>query len=201
MFRHWCSIHGFLALLAIVLLATAVPLVAPGRTLAQSNQVYYDATGSWRYYNGQWYHYKSYAHGYNPGYYARPDRVLPHGVSPAHSGAYAYQPPNAPGYAKSWPGPSASQPKAEIVPALPVYIEIHVPADAEIWFDDAKTIQTGTVRLFVSPPLTPGYDYTYEVRAKWTEDGQEVIQSRRITVHAGEQATITFPEVAPPKGE
>jgi uncharacterized protein (TIGR03000 family) len=195
MIRQRCSIRGLLPLAAIALLATAVLLAASGTALAQADRVYSDATGYWRYYKGYWYHYKSYAHGYNPGYYARPDRVLPHGVSPGQYGAYSYLiRPTGPGYSYSWPGPTSSRPQIETVPtALPVYIEVRVPADAEIWFDGAKTVQAGTVRRFVSPPLTPGRDYSYEVRAKWREDERELTQSRRITFHAGEQVSITFP--------
>jgi uncharacterized protein (TIGR03000 family) len=172
----------------------AVLSAASGTALAQSGQGYTDGTGYWRYSNGYWYHYKTYVHGYNPGYYARPDRVLPHGVSPGHYGAYYSSRPTGPGYSYSWLGPVSSKPQPET--PLPAYIEVRVPADAEIWFDDAETVQTGTVRLFVSPPVTPGHDYSYEVRAKWKEDGREVIQSRRITFHAGEHVNIGFPDTS-----
>jgi uncharacterized protein (TIGR03000 family) len=195
MFRHTNSTGGILSLAVIALLAT-VALMAPyGTAPAQSDRVYLDATGYWRYYNGYWYHYKTYVHGYNPGYYARPDRVLPHGVSPGHYGAYAAPSrPTGPGYSYPWPVPTSARTQAEsAATALPVHIEVRVPADADIWFDDATTSQTGTVRQFVSPPLTPGRDYSYEVRAKWREDGREVTQSRRITFQAGEQVSIAFP--------
>jgi uncharacterized protein (TIGR03000 family) len=195
MIRQWYAIREAPALAAVVLLATAVPLVAPAPALAQSDQVYLDATGFWRYYNGRWYHYKSYTHGYNPGYYARPDRVLPHGVSPAHYGAYlSPSPPATPRYTYPSPVPTPPHLQAEAAPtALPVYFEVRVPADAEFWFDDARTTQTGTVRRFVSPPVPPGQDYAYVVRARWKEGGNEVTQSRRLTFHAGEQVSITFP--------
>src|SRR5215831_18925525 len=94
MIRQRYSIRRVLPLAVIVLLADAVLLAASGTALAQSDRAYTDATGYWRYYNGYWYHYKSYVHGYNPGYYARPDRVLPHGVSPDHYGAVSS--PNRP---------------------------------------------------------------------------------------------------------
>ena len=78
-----------------------------------------------------------------------------------------------------------------------VLISVSVPADAGIWFDGSKTVQTGTLRRFVSPPIVPGHDYAYEVTAKWKEDGREVTQSRRVLVHAGERVSIIFPQVAP----
>jgi uncharacterized protein (TIGR03000 family) len=44
----------------------------------------------------------------------------------------------------------------------------------------------------VSPPLTPGHEYFYEVKAKWTVDGKEVTRSRRLNVHAGDVTSISF---------
>jgi uncharacterized protein (TIGR03000 family) len=76
-----------------------------------------------------------------------------------------------------------------------VLMTVSVPADAEIWIDGSKTMQTGTLRRFVSPPILPGQDYAYEVTAKWKEDGHEVTQSRRVRVHAGERVSINFPQV------
>jgi uncharacterized protein (TIGR03000 family) len=201
MFRQRYSAGRILSLAVITLLATAALLATSGTALAQSDRVYSDATGYWRYYNGSWYHYKTYVHGYNPGYYARPDRVLPHGVSPGHYGAYSSPiRPTGPGYSYPWSVPTSARTQAEsAATALPVHIEVRVPADADIWFDDAKTTQTGTVRQFVSPPLTPGYDYTYEIRARWTEEGRRVSHTRRVSVHAGERVRVTFPEAMPPQ--
>jgi uncharacterized protein (TIGR03000 family) len=62
-----------------------------------------------------------------------------------------------------------------------------------IWFDDTKSMQTGSLRRFISPPLAQGHAYTYKVRVRWKEHGNEVTQSRCITVRAGEQVSITFP--------
>src|SRR5262249_49776944 len=78
-----------------------------------------------------------------------------------------------------------------------VLISMSVPANAEIWFDGSKTVQTGTFRRFVSPPLVPGDDYAYDITAKWKENGREVTQSRRVRVHAGERVSINFPQVDP----
>lgn len=198
--------------MGVLVLGLAALLAAPERILAQYRGYYYS--------NGYWWAYDTYRHGYNPGYYARPYPVSPHGVSPGHYGGYVYPAP-APGpgkgivksgvvYTYPWAGPVASSPPAGpttgvVAPAptvpAPVEIAVLVPANAAIWFDDAKTTQTGTLRRFVSPPLTPGRDYTYEVRARWTEEGREITQRRRLTVHAGEVVSVTFPEAAPPKNK
>jgi uncharacterized protein (TIGR03000 family) len=62
----------------------------------------------------------------------------------------------------------------------------HMPEDAQIWFEDTPTQQRGTLRQFVSPPLTPGKRYTYTVRLQWHEDGQWVSQVHSFPVHAGD---------------
>jgi uncharacterized protein (TIGR03000 family) len=204
MFRQYLPAAGVLAI------GLAALLAAPEPVTAQYQGYYYS--------NGYWWVYDTYRHGYNPGYYARPYPVYPHGVPPGHYGGYAYPPPasgSGKGIVKSgavytypWAGQAArTSPAGATASATnpaptgpaPVHIEVRVPADASIWFDDAGTTQTGTVRQFVSPPVSPGHDYTYEVRARWKEGEHEIVESRRITVHAGEQVRIAFPEAVPRK--
>jgi uncharacterized protein (TIGR03000 family) len=62
----------------------------------------------------------------------------------------------------------------------------HLPEDALIWFQDQPTKQAGTLRQFVSPPLTVGKSYTYTVRVEWPEDGRWVSQVHTFPVHAGD---------------
>jgi len=76
-----------------------------------------------------------------------------------------------------------------------VLVTVDVPPNAEVWFNGAPTAQPGTVRRYISPPLNPGMDYTYFVRARWTEDGVPIDRTRRVTVHAGDQLTVDFPYV------
>jgi uncharacterized protein (TIGR03000 family) len=61
----------------------------------------------------------------------------------------------------------------------------HLPESARIWFEDRPTQQTGILRQFLSPPLTPGMHYTYTVRVQWYEDGQWVSQVHSFPVHSG----------------
>jgi uncharacterized protein (TIGR03000 family) len=82
----------------------------------------------------------------------------------------------------------------EPVPLDPnsVTMNVRVPAGAEIWFEGSKTGQTGTTRTFVSPPLEPGRGFTYEVRARWTDNGKEVDRTRQVHVRAGEKVDVDF---------
>jgi uncharacterized protein (TIGR03000 family) len=65
-------------------------------------------------------------------------------------------------------------------------IVAHVPEDAQIWFEGEPTAQKGDLRLFTSPPLTPGKDYTYTVGVRWAEHGRQVSQTGLVPVRAGE---------------
>jgi uncharacterized protein (TIGR03000 family) len=151
------------------------------------------------------YYYQTYQYGYNPGYYARHYPTLP--VFVPSKTAPSFIP-----YVYYVPAPEAASPKsksalafevrvlsAPMTPALAdssAQIELQVPTDAQVWFDGEKTTQTGTLRQFVSPPLTAGWQYTYVVRAEWKENGREVTESRRLTFPAGDRLSASFPDVA-----
>ena len=67
-------------------------------------------------------------------------------------------------------------------------------ADASVWVDGRKTTSTGTSREFVSPPLTPGHDYTYLIEGRWTENGKTVDRSKRVPVQAGQRVNVNLME-------
>jgi uncharacterized protein (TIGR03000 family) len=100
------------------------------------------------------------------------------------------------GYAAPGDGAFVLPPLAPVPGAVEgnaAQVLVHVPADAEVWFDGAKTTQSGSGRSFRSPALRPGVSYLYVVRARWKEDGREVEQLQSITVHAGERVNVAFP--------
>jgi uncharacterized protein (TIGR03000 family) len=72
-------------------------------------------------------------------------------------------------------------------------IRVVVPApDARVTFDDSATEQTGTDRWFASPPLDPNKEYSYTVRATWTENGREKNLSKDVKVKAGRTSMADF---------
>ena len=74
-----------------------------------------------------------------------------------------------------------------------VEIQVRVPANAEIWFEQEKTSQTGSLRRFLSPPLEPGMEYTYDIRARWRdENGQQLERTRKLSICAGERHALNF---------
>ena len=75
------------------------------------------------------------------------------------------------------------------------HVLIIVAEDAELWFDGTATSQKGRQRVFFSPPLTPGKDYTYEIKARWMQDGKvvEEVRSAQVQASAWQQIDFTKP--------
>lgn len=71
-------------------------------------------------------------------------------------------------------------------------VDVRVPADAEVWFGGYRTNLTGPTRGFTTPPLEKGKTFAYEIRARWTENGKPVEQTRRVLVQAGANARVDF---------
>jgi uncharacterized protein (TIGR03000 family) len=72
-------------------------------------------------------------------------------------------------------------------------IQVLVPdAKAQVIFDDTKTEETGTDRLFTSPALNPGKTYTYTIKAKWMDKDEEVVRTADIRVQAGRATLVDF---------
>jgi uncharacterized protein (TIGR03000 family) len=127
-------------------------------------------------------------------------------------GSYGYPPVYAPGFAgdngppdsyQSFYPPSGGPPAKslmqypiESVPppkAATAAVQIYmVDPNADLWFNGVKMQQTGRQRDFITPELQPGKSYSYEVRAKWTQNGKQYDKTRTLTVQAGEQIGLNF---------
>jgi uncharacterized protein (TIGR03000 family) len=74
-----------------------------------------------------------------------------------------------------------------------VRLNVRLPdPNAEVWVEGKLTNQRGTLREFVSPPLNPDKSYTYDVRARWTENGKDVERTRTVPVRANGNITVDF---------
>ncbi|MGH7168962.1 MAG: TIGR03000 domain-containing protein [Gemmataceae bacterium] len=71
-------------------------------------------------------------------------------------------------------------------------VTVVVPERAELWFNDAKTNQTGKRREFATAPLTPGKDFRYRIKARWIENGKPVQITHTIKVRANSAQTVDF---------
>jgi uncharacterized protein (TIGR03000 family) len=73
-----------------------------------------------------------------------------------------------------------------------VAARIFVPtADAQIWIEGEEMADQGTSRSFVSPQLEPG-KYTYIFRARWTENGKTLDQTKKVSVRPGDRISVDF---------
>jgi carbonic anhydrase len=72
-------------------------------------------------------------------------------------------------------------------------IRVLLPAaDAKVSFNGVATTKTGTERLFASPALEPGKDYSYAVKATWNDNGKEVSLEKRVAIKGGEEVVVDF---------
>jgi uncharacterized protein (TIGR03000 family) len=187
--------------------AAALALLTPGQSQAWGWGRY----GGWYGYGYPAYSYGYYYPGYSYyGYY--PSYTYPYGYSPWYS-YYGY-----PSYTYSYSYPSTYYyPASSSYAAAPqsgqyqsfyyspdtdqperrAHVEVVVPQNAEVWFDNHKTQQTGTDRFFVSPPIEPNYKYHYDIKARWMDNGRAVERDKKVTVQAGQQLRLDFTKEQP----
>jgi len=139
-------------------------------------------------------------YGYNP-YYGGSGYTVPQWTG--QTNPYAYGQYNTmPGYSYSMPG-NGSLPLSQqsgVTQAMyqsgnaPAYVRVFVPTpDAQVFFGDQATQQTNTtIRDFVSPPLEPGKQFQYEIRAQFKQGDQTKDEKRTVDVQAGSRVTVNF---------
>jgi len=146
--------------------------------------------GGLGYYGGYPYDYGYGGYPYYYGGYSAPDYsyqdVQPYVVAPDYSD-----------YSGGNPTTPSVPPTMNTVPSTTTdttaHLDVMVPDSAQVWVEGAKTQQTGSLRHFVSPALTPGQNFTYDIRARWTdENGNVVDRTRHVPVHAGGQVMVNF---------
>jgi uncharacterized protein (TIGR03000 family) len=72
------------------------------------------------------------------------------------------------------------------------FIHVRVPPNAQVFFDDTPTKQSGPERNFVTPPLD-GKNYSYDVSARWTDNnGKEQRESRTVRLTPGQSINVDF---------
>jgi uncharacterized protein (TIGR03000 family) len=70
------------------------------------------------------------------------------------------------------------------------YLNVTLPADAILTIDGHKTKSTSEFRTFVTPPLEPGWNYQYQLRAEIDRDGQHRVLTQKVTVRPGEDTRV-----------
>jgi uncharacterized protein (TIGR03000 family) len=71
-------------------------------------------------------------------------------------------------------------------PEAPVSLTLLVPTDARVDLDSVRTVSTGSVRRFASPPVPVGQRYVYNVKV--IADGRTV--TRKVAVLPGVENTV-----------
>jgi uncharacterized protein (TIGR03000 family) len=136
---------------------------------------------------------RGYTGGYSPSYYGSyPSSRYDYGSGlPYLGGPTLYATPGVTGYSSAYP----PQRQRQALKDAPAHLTVIVPKDAELWFEGVKTSQQGTERHFVTPSLTPGERYSYEVKARWMQDGKPVEEVRTVHVRANgrQQIDLTRP--------
>jgi uncharacterized protein (TIGR03000 family) len=74
----------------------------------------------------------------------------------------------------------------------PARITVQLPADARLYVDNVFCPLTSSTRSFPTPPLEPGREFYYTLRAEVTRDGRTRVQSQRVIVGAGRQVSVEF---------
>lgn len=69
---------------------------------------------------------------------------------------------------------------------------VRVPSNAKVLFDGTRTQQTGARRPFITPRLSPGRTYTYELKVEIDRDGRVLSDTRQVSVKAGQTVEIDF---------
>jgi uncharacterized protein (TIGR03000 family) len=146
----------------------------PGYGIGLSGWPYW---GSYGYSSYQPSYSSYYAQDYYPDYY------------PSTLSGY-YSPPDVTVVNPSAPTPAAPATDAALV-------EVRVPPDAQVWFDGNPTTQTGEVRTYASPALPRDRAFHYDIRARWTDGGKVVDQTRSVEVRAGQRTTVDFMQPQP----
>ena len=87
------------------------------------------------------------------------------------------------------PGPAADAARVNVL----------LPSEATLTIQGVPMSQTGAFREFISPPLVPGPDYRYTIRAAWTANGRPVTQERVVHVRPGERVDVDLMTSPPPR--
>jgi uncharacterized protein (TIGR03000 family) len=109
-----------------------------------------------------------------------------------YSVQYRYQPlPGYPtyGYPYDYPGmPTAPSLLSDAGRPSAGTVTVTLPADAQLRFNGAAVSGAGETRTFLTPPLEPGREYSYELTAEVVRGGERQTLTGRVVVRAGETA-------------
>jgi uncharacterized protein (TIGR03000 family) len=141
---------------------------------------YYGYSG----YSSPYYGYSGYSYPYDDTYsYATPYVGSSYYYAPSTS--YDVQPSDA------YVAPSTTP--SGFGAAAAATVEVRLPdANAEVWIDNDKMTTTGVDRVFRTAPFDSSRSYSYDVTARWSQDGRVVERTRTVTVRGGDRSVVDF---------
>lgn len=149
-------------------------LASSGDAHAQGLGYGYGARGYSPYYGG--------GYGYGYGGYGNVPYYQSYGYGTVPGGYYSGEQPMRQAF---YYGAETAPPYATVTIVVPT-------ADAQLWFGETAMAQQGMVRVFRSPALEPGKNFSYTLRARWLEQGQAVERNRQVYVQAGQRVNVDF---------
>jgi uncharacterized protein (TIGR03000 family) len=85
----------------------------------------------------------------------------------------------------------------EDAPPDKAILVVHLPESDVLTIGASNTLQTGSERTFLSPPLAPDKQYKYRLTANWSERGKLHSKTRVVAVAAGTRTVVDLtPAVA-----
>jgi uncharacterized protein (TIGR03000 family) len=83
-------------------------------------------------------------------------------------------------------------PEGESAGPAPATLTVRLPADARLSINQATTQAGAAVRTFETPPLKPGKEYYYTLKAELVRDGQSLTTTERVAVRSGEKKQVVL---------
>lgn len=74
-------------------------------------------------------------------------------------------------------------------------ISLQMPAGARLAVNDQDIPVRTATPAFITPPLEPGKDYSYDFKVTTTEDGKTVTRTKRVTVRAGGLVRLNYEDM------
>jgi uncharacterized protein (TIGR03000 family) len=67
---------------------------------------------------------------------------------------------------------------------------VDLPANAKLLIDGQPTQLTSATRTFITPPLKPGQEYYYDLKAELNRDGKTLAATKRVTIRPGQESRV-----------
>jgi len=115
---------------------------------------------------------------------------------------YPYPVPMGQGYTSvsNYYQPQGNGPPQRTTALLPkspdnqAVVVINLPTTAAVVWIDGQKLESGlsATRVYTTPQLEPGSEYTYTVKAQWVRLGSNVSQEKTVQVEAGKTSVVDF---------